>query len=585
MKAREWRWLRLRPVVATPRMMGVVAGGFYLTGALVAVVSSVWARPQPEHPLAVRLVAMAAVVAGAAVILIRRRPAWTYHVFNIAGTALVTFIIVLTGSSPAALAIATIYLFVPLDSFFFFPLRAAVAYQLWGLLALAATVAIFHVLPLVFALGLGIVETVAAFVVARLVRAAGAAEVDATTDLPNRRGYDRALALATSSARRTEMPLSVAFIDLDHFKAVNDADGHVAGDRMLRTAADVWHRITPESGLLARQGGDEFALMLPGFELADATAVAERMRAAAVDHGFTCSAGVAQWAPGLTCSTLMSRADIALYRAKRDGRNLVYSYDHGPADTDLRRALAAGEFRVAYQPTVCLRTRRLTGAEALLRWDHPERGTISPAEFIPLAERGGAICDLGRFVLQEACTAAVQSLPADAYIAVNVSGNELTDPGYTGDVLHALATTGLPPSRLVLEVTETTLGADAEGAMRVLRRLRALGVRVAIDDFGVGYSSLSRLNRLPIDILKLDRSFVAALGTQERHGSDGEHLVRAIAGLADAVRLSTVAEGIEDEAQAQRLARYGFAEGQGYLFGRPGAIADLLVADAPTVSA
>jgi diguanylate cyclase (GGDEF)-like protein len=590
MTTSEPRWLRLRPVVATPRTMSLVAGGFFLSGALLALLTTVWPGLAVAHPGAIRLIAVAAAASGSAVIMIQRRPAWTYHAFNFFGTALVTLLIVLTGGGPAAAGLAALYVYVPLDSFFFLPWQSAIVYQTWGLCALAADGAVFHVLSPIVAVGLGIAEIVAAFVVALLVRAAGAAEIDSTTGLPNRRGYDRELAIAIAAAARNAGPLSVAFLDLDHFKVLNDTAGHGAGDRRLRMVAEAWLPLLPETAILARQGGDEFAALFPGLGLAEGAQISEVMRATIAGRGYTCSGGVAEWEPGLSGSTLMSRADIALYRAKGGGRNRVHCYEGAGSDTDLRRALEAGELLVHYQPTVSLRGFSgftLTGVEALLRWRHPVRGPVPPDEFIPLAERTGLICDIGRFVLAKACDAAVSWLPEPAYVAVNVSGAELGEPAYFDHVVDALAASGLPADRLVLEVTETTLGADADIAIATLQRLRQLGIRVAIDDFGVGYSSLSRLTRLPVDILKLDRSFVSELTSVHEPGQAGyrgnARLIAAIASVAEAAGLDTIAEGIETQEQAHLLAGFGFTEGQGYLFGRAVPIEQLTL-DAPGVA-
>ncbi len=562
--------------------MSLVAGSFYVSGALLAVLTTVWPGLPVDHRWGIRAIAAAAAVAGLSAIVIRRRSAWTYHVFNFLGTSLVTLLIVLTGGGPAAVGLAALYLYVPLDSFFFLPWQTAILYQAWGLCALAATSAVFHVLPAIVSVGLAIAEIVAAIVVAVLVRAAGAAEIDSTTGLRNRRGFDRELAIAISSVQRGSNALSVAFLDLDHFKVINDTAGHGAGDRRLRAVAQAWVPLLPESAVLARQGGDEFAVLFPGLPLTEAANAAEVMRAAIAARGHTCSSGVAQWERGLTGSTLMSRADIALYRAKGAGRNRVFTYEDGASDSDLRRALEAGELLVHYQPTVSLSEKRLTGAEALVRWRHPKRGPVPPDEFIPLAERTGLICDIGRYVLNEACRAAVTWLPGRTYIAVNVSGEELREADYVDNVIDALAASGLAAHRLVLEVTETTLGGDADVAIETLQRLRELGIRVAIDDFGVGYSSLSRLTRLPVDILKLDRSFVAELNSSDQPASRGyrgnARLVAAIANVAEAANLDTVAEGIETPEQAHLLAGFGFTEGQGYLFGRPTPIEDLPIA-------
>jgi diguanylate cyclase (GGDEF)-like protein len=570
--------------------MSLVAGSFFVSGALLAVLTTLWPGLTVAHAGAIRLVAVSAAASGSAVIMSRRRPAWTYHAFNFLGITLVTALIVLTGGGPAAAGLAALYLYVPLDSFFFLPWQSAIVYQAWGLCALAADGAVFHVLSPIVAVGLGTAEIVAAFVVALLVRAAGAAEIDSTTGLRNRRGYDRELALAIAGVHRNAGPLSVAFLDLDHFKVINDTAGHGAGDRRLRMVAEAWLPLLPEGAVLARQGGDEFAALFPGLSLDEAVEVSESMRATIASRGYTCSGGVAEWEPGLTGSTLMSRADIALYRAKGGGRNRVHCYEGAGSDTDLRRALEAGELLVHYQPTVSLRGPSgftLTGVEALVRWKHPQRGPVPPDEFIPLAERTGLICDIGRLVLREACAAAISWLPDPAYVAVNVSGAELGESAYLDHVTDALAASGLPPGRLVLEVTETTLGADADVAIDTLQRLRELGIRVAIDDFGVGYSSLSRLTRLPVDILKLDRSFTSELTSVHEPGQPGyrgnARLIAAIASVAEAAGLETIAEGIETEEQAHLLAGFGFTEGQGYLFGRAVPI-DQLTTSSPGVA-
>jgi diguanylate cyclase (GGDEF)-like protein len=427
--------------------MSLVAGSFYVSGAVLAALTTLWPGLPVEHRWVIRAIAAAAAMAGA------------------------------------------------------LPWQSAIVYQAWGLGVLAADSAVFHVLSPIVSVGLAIAELVTAFVVALLVKAAGAAEIDTTTGLRNRRGFDRELAVVISAVQRGHGPLSVAFLDLDHFKVINDTAGHGAGDRRLRAVADAWVPLLPEGAVLARQGGDEFAILFPGLDLTEAASAAEAMRAAIAGAGHTCSGGVAEWETGVTGSTLMSRADIALYRAKGGGRNRVYTYEHGASDRDLRRALDAGELLVHYQPTVSLNEITLTGAEALVRWRHPERGPVPPDEFIPIAERTGLIIDIGRFVLNEACRSAVTWLPECTSIAVNVSGEELVEPNYVDHVIHALAHSGLAPDRLILEVTETTLGADADTAIETLQRLRGLGIRVAIDDFGVGYSSLSRLARLPVDIL------------------------------------------------------------------------------------
>jgi EAL domain-containing protein (putative c-di-GMP-specific phosphodiesterase class I) len=321
----------------------------------------------------------------------------------------------------------------------------------------------------------------------------------------------------------------------------------------------------PAGALLARQGGDEFAVLLPGFDTAEAVEVVEELRRSldVIEH--SCSAGVASFTQGWSHSSLMNRADVALYQAKRAGRGRTCAYDGGESDQHLREAFEAGQLFVVYQPIVELRTRRVTGAEALIRWQHPDRGVVPPDEFIPLAEATGLICEIDRFVLEQACRTAVAWHSPTSTIAVNVSGSELLQPDYVAQVRDVLTSTGLPVNQLVLEVTETSIGADADVSMRTLCALREMGIRIAVDDFGVGYSSLSRLDRLPVDVRKLDRSFIASI---PENGEDVP-LIAAVAALAAAVGLDTVAEGIEHPYQARLLTRYGFTEGQGYLFGRP----------------
>ncbi len=253
MKARESRWLRLRPVVATPMTMSLVAGSFYVSGAFLAALTTLWPGLSVDHRGGIRAIAAAAAIAGLVEMTMRRRRrAWTYHAFNFLGTTLVTLIIVLTGGGPAAVGLAALYLYVPLDSFFFLPWQSAIFYQAWGLGVLAADCALFHVLPPLVGIGLGIVELVTAFVVALLVKAAGAAEIDSTTGLRNRRGYDRELAVAISAVQPGSAALSVAFLDLDHFKVINDTAGHGAGDRRLQAVAQAWIPLLPHRAVLAR---------------------------------------------------------------------------------------------------------------------------------------------------------------------------------------------------------------------------------------------------------------------------------------------------------------------------------------------
>ena len=387
--------------------------------------------------------------------------------------------------------------------------------------------------------------------------------------------------------------VAALLVDLDDFKKVNDSLGHGAGDALLVTVSRRMLAATRGCDTVARLGGDEFAVLLEGMaDPADATRVADRilqaMRAPVRLDGkevlVGTSIGIALATPGEGVDELLRNADVALYQAKARGKHRHATFApamHAAAlarldlETDLHAALAREELRLVYQPIVDLATGRIAGAEALVRWTHPTRGAISPAELIPVAESTGAIVALGRWVLRAACrqvaewdarAAAAGERPVGAplHIAVNLSTRQLQDPALVDDVAAALTEFGLAPRRLVLEITESAMMHDTDLALTRLGALKALGVRLAVDDFGTGYSSLGYLRRFPVDVLKIDRTFVDALS---RTGETA--IVRAILRMGDALGLRTVAEGIEEEGQLAQLRALGCAMGQGYLFARP----------------
>ena len=415
---------------------------------------------------------------------------------------------------------------------------------------------------------------------------------DSLTGLANRTRLRSRMerALADADGGRSA---AVLLVDLDDFKHVNDSLGHGAGDRLLACVADRLLDATRGSDTVARLGGDEFAILLGAVSsVRDAVVVADRV-VAAISAPFTvhgrevrvgASVGVAVAQPGETPDDLLRNADLALYRAKDAGRGRHATFApemHAAAverlelEAELRRAVVERELVLQFQPIIELATGLVSGVEALVRWRHPSRGTVPPASFIPIAEATGIIVPLGRWVLEEACRTAAAWAPADGaalpYISVNVSGRQLQDAGIVDDVARALRASRLAPDRLVLEVTESVLLDDLDTALARLDALRALGVSLALDDFGTGYSSLAYLQRLPVDVLKIDRAFTASLSD----GARGSAFARAVLSFAAALGVRTVAEGVETAAQHAELIALGCMHGQGWLYARPLDAADI----------
>ncbi len=407
---------------------------------------------------------------------------------------------------------------------------------------------------------------------------------DELTGLANRALFldrmDHALRVARSDAD----PVVVLFVDLDDFKSVNDALGHGVGDQLLRTIADRIDAIAGSGDTPARLGGDEFALLLEDRGGVDrALDVAERLldnlrqpvRLAGYDLAVLASVGVAVATTGMTTSSLLRDADIAMYEAKRAGKGQIKIFD--PAmrlgattqleyRSELSTALANRQFRLVYQPLVDLRTGVVTGAEALIRWRHPTRDDVSPGEFIPVAERSGLIKDIGKWVLDQAVReAATWQVRGPRYVSINVSAVQLRSDDFVAQVSDALASSGLPPEQVLLEVTETVLVDEIESASTALNALRELGVRIAIDDFGTGYCSLSYLQRFPVDVVKIDRQFVDEVDGDEHRSS----LARMILQMTSSMGVTSVAEGIERPAQITALQQFGCDIGQGFLLSRP----------------
>jgi diguanylate cyclase (GGDEF)-like protein/PAS domain S-box-containing protein len=382
--------------------------------------------------------------------------------------------------------------------------------------------------------------------------------------------------------------LAVLFLDLDDFKTVNDTLGHQAGDELLRVVAARLSSAARTSDTAARLGGDEFAVLVED-DINDASeVVAQRLLesiAAPIwmeDRAITMnvSIGIARALPGesLQVDTLLRNADVAMYEAKASGKGRCRQFsaemhealvDQLELKRELVTAIERGEFELHYQPVVDLATQHFVSLEALIRWNHPVRGLISPDEFIPIAEASGAIVPLGRWALRAACEHALRLQwrvgPSAPSISVNLSTRQLQEPTLVAETITVLKETGLPPEKLVLEITETAMISDFDLVLSRLRDLRAANIRVAVDDFGSGYSSLNYIRRLPIDVLKIDRAFIADIG----ESGEVAALTETILALARIIGVTVVAEGIETEAQLAEVTRLGCDLGQGYLFLRP----------------
>jgi diguanylate cyclase (GGDEF)-like protein len=411
---------------------------------------------------------------------------------------------------------------------------------------------------------------------------------DALTGLANKALFRDRLNVALARIERTRASVAVLFLDIDDFKVVNDSLGHSIGDELLVAVAQLLEGCLRHADTAARLGGDEFAVLIEDIDHHDeAIKLAERIlevlrrpiTVGSRELSITVSIGVTFGVVGSTSEELLSKVDLAMYMAKRQGKNRYEEFqvemhaaviERHELHADFRRALADGELVVHYQPVLEMATDTIVGFEALVRWQHPTKGLLPPASFVPIAEEVGLIDAVDSFVLADACAQARRwqdggVAPSDLTIAVNLSARELMDSALAGNVAESLRASGFEPSNLILEITESAMMKDIDTAVENLHALKALGVRIALDDFGTGYSSLAHLQRLPIDILKIDQSFVATLGSAEHSAN----LAYAIVQIAETLGHATIAEGVESAAQAAHLRQMGCPLAQGYHLGMP----------------
>ncbi|MGS2807875.1 putative bifunctional diguanylate cyclase/phosphodiesterase [Nocardia sp. MW-W600-9] len=569
--------VRAASALATAKVMARTTGAFYVLGGVLGLTITAIAPGDDGSRLLVGTAAAVALVLGLTLLAWGpRMPHSLHHLYLATATVLVTIAVHSFPNLVGGITLASFYVFVACDAALFFAWPQAAAHIGFAM-ALCLWVLPDRGLPWWSGMIPAGVTFGAGVVVGILTRMASDADIDVLTGLLNRRGFEKQLNPAIDAAGRGGQGLALVLVDLDRFQKINDHLGHRAGDAVLQRVADTWLDLLAPDQVLARFGGDVFALLLPGTTEQSAILLTEKLRAA-VTMG--CSAGVTSWQPGESGSLLISRADVGLYRAKQAGRNrtVLESSRQLPLAVELREAIDRGALDVHYQPIVSLSEDggQAVGVEALLRWSSNAQPEVTTEGLIRVAEEYDLISDLDELVLRRACADAARLQESfaslDLTLNVNVSGLELAEPDYAERVATILNDSGWPADQLVLEVTESELAAESQTAITNLHTLRDRGVRIAIDDFGTGYSSLSRLATIPSDILKVDQSFVAAI----RSDSPAPPLLGVIAALSKSLDLQVIAEGVETEYQAAVLTELGFALAQGYHYSDSHPVSELI---------
>lgn len=604
--AREGTWERIRLSALMADPIESLAVMFAVSGlqALLILAMPHWPL---AHPALVLAVALTAIGSALLIHLARRHLSVRSQQLLLGlGTAAASVAVFACGPSPVSMSAALFYFWAVCYAAAFYP--PAVAARLVALVGLLYATALAVDPKPAFAAqwiqAMAALSVTALFVgsyASKTRRAAAALQFqtfhDSVTRLPNRTLFLDRLDHALSQAHREPRPVAVLLLDLDDFKTVNDSLGHGAGDELLAAVAQRLAAVTRAADTLARLGGDEFGVLLESGTMPQAAEMAAARIIASLETPFRlggtevpvrASIGIAiREYDGWTSESLLRDADLAMYLAKRHGKNRSERVHAGMQEealkhltliTDMRQALDRGEFTVFYQPIVTLRGGMPKGVEALVRWQHPRYGLLPPGDFVGTAESTGLILPLGKWVLTEACRRAsawrqAGAVDDDFYVSVNLSPRQLGDPGLVAEVAQALADASLPPSALVLEITENILMLESGAGLARLESLKKLGVRIALDDYGTGYSSLNRLKRIPVDIVKIDKTFIDSVASS----GQARALVRSILDVTHAMGMVSIAEGVERKDQYQALASLGCDSIQGYLFGRPASPTDTLV--------